>query len=274
MPTSALLLTLGAAALHAFWNLLVAGSKDPVVVTAAMLGTSIVLFAPAAVLTWDVSWQAAPYIAASAAFELIYFVLLATAYRTYELSLVYPIARGLAPVLVLVVTVVALAVRPGAQQAVGVVVVGIGVLLVRGVRRAADLRGVLLAVGVGACIAGYTIVDKQGLEHAAPLPYFELVAVIATIPFVAGTAAVRGARAIGAEVRPRAVVAGIAGFVAYLLVLEALERAPAAAVAAVRESSVLIATALAFLVLHEHVSRLRLVGAALIVAGVALVALS
>ena len=176
MPVSALLLTLGAAALHALWNLLVAGSRDPVPVTAAMLGTSIVLFAIPAALTWDVEWRAAPYVVASAAFELAYFVLLATAYTSFELSLVYPVARGLAPVLVLVATVVALGVRPGLQAALGVVVVAAGVLLVRGIRRAADLRGVVLAVGVGACIAGYTIIDKAGLRYAAPLPYFELVA--------------------------------------------------------------------------------------------------
>ena len=164
MPASALLLTLGAAALHALWNLLVAGSRDPVPVTAAMLGTSVVLFAIPAALTWDVEWRAAPYVVASAAFELAYFVLLATAYTSFELSLVYPVARGLAPVLVLVATVVALGVRPGLQAALGVVVVAAGVLLVRGIRRAADLRGVVLAVGVGACIAGYTIVDKAGLR--------------------------------------------------------------------------------------------------------------
>ncbi len=274
MPASALLLTLGAAALHALWNLLVAGSRDPVPVTAAMLGTSVVLFAIPAALTWDVEWRAAPYVVASAAFELAYFVLLAAAYTSFELSLVYPVARGLAPVLVLVATVVALGVRPGLQAALGVVVVAAGVLLVRGIRRAADLRGVVLAAGVGACIAGYTIVDKAGLRYAAPLPYFELVATLATVPFVAGAIRSRGAAPIRAAIAPRAVVAGIAGFVAYLLVLAALERAPAASVAAVRESSVLIATALAALVLHEHVSRARLAGAALIVAGVALVALA
>jgi drug/metabolite transporter (DMT)-like permease len=274
VPLSALLLTLGAAALHAFWNLLVAGSRDPVPLTAAMLATSVVLFAPAAALTWDVSWKAAPYVAASAALELVYFVLLATAYRTYELSLVYPIARGLAPVLVLVVTVAALAFRPGVVQAAGVLVVAGGVALVRGVRRAADLRGVALAVGVGACIAGYTIVDQEGLEHAAPLSYFELVACIATALFVAWVIGSRGVAPVRAVVGPRAVVAGVAGFVAYLLVLAALERAPAALVAAVRESSILIATVLAAVVLHEHVTRARLTGCVLIVTGVAMIALS
>lgn len=274
MPTAALLLTLAAAGLHALWNLLLAGSRDPVPVAAVMLVAGLVAFAPVAAVTWDASWSVAPYVAGSAAFELAYFSLLALAYRHYELSLVYPLARGVAPVLVLLVTTLALAVRPGALQAVGVVVVAVGVVLIRGVRRTSDLRGVLLACCVGACIAGYTIVDKAGLDHAAPISYNELVLAATAVVFCGASVIRLGKRAILAEVRPRAAIAGIAAFGAYALVLAALERAPAAAVAAVRESSVLIATVLAAIFLRERVSPSRFTGAALIVAGVALVALS
>jgi drug/metabolite transporter (DMT)-like permease len=155
-----------------------------------------------------------------------------------------------------------------------VVVVACGVVLVRGVRRHADLKGVLLAGSVGACIAGYTIVDKAGLEHASPITYNELVLAVTAVVFCGVSAARLGMGPIRAEIRPRALVAGIAAFAAYALVLAALERAPAAAVAAVRESSVLIATILAAVFLRERVSPLRFSGAVLIVVGVALVALS
>jgi drug/metabolite transporter (DMT)-like permease len=84
----------------------------------------------------------------------------------------------------------------------------------------------------------------------------------------------KGLGALWAEVRPRALIAGIAGFAAYALVLAALERAPAAAVAAVRETSVVIATALAAAVLGERVGARRMAGAVVVVGGVALIALS
>lgn len=273
MPTAALLLALGAAALHALWNLLLAGARDTGVVAAVMLVTSVVAFAPVAALTWQVSWEAAPYIAGSAALQLAYFALLVAAYEGSELSLVYPIARGLAPVITLVVSTAALAASPSAGQALGVVAIAAGILLVRGPGRRVDPRGVVLGCLIAACIAGYTLVDKQGLQYAEPISYFELV-LLGTLPYAAVVARRKGLPALKAEVRPRAVIAGIAGFAAYALVLAALERAPAAAVAAVRETSVVIATALAAAVLREPVGARRLAGAGAVVAGVALIALS
>ena len=96
-----------------------------------------------AALTWRVEADAIPYIVASGALELVYFAMLAAAYRRYELSLVYPVARGLAPVLALLIVVAAGGALPATLGMVGVLVVSAGVLLVRGPR--GDLHG--LAVG-------------------------------------------------------------------------------------------------------------------------------
>jgi drug/metabolite transporter (DMT)-like permease len=271
MPASALLLALGAAGLHALWNVLLAGARDTEAATAVMLLASIVLFAPVAALTWRVEWEAAPFIAGSAAFELAYFALLARAYRHSELSLVYPLARGIGPVLVLAIATLALGVATSALEAAGVVLVGIGVMLVRGLRRSADPRGVVLAVAIGSCIAAYTLLDKEGITHAGAVTYLELVSIGPAIAYGLAMLATRGAPALRAELRPRTIAAALALFGAYTLVLLALDLAPAAPVSAVRESSVLIATLLAVLVLHERVSPARAGGAALIVAGVVLV---
>ena len=84
---------------------------------------------------------------------------------------------------------------------------------------------------------------------------------------------VKGRASVRRELNLASVSAGIATFAAYALVLAALERASAASVAAVRETSVLIATALAGLVLKERVGRVRLAGAVLVVGGIALLAL-
>ena len=121
MSGGALALALGAAVLHAGWNVLLAGSRDTAAATGGLLVYGVVLLALPAALAWEVSAEAIPFIAASVVFELAYFVLLARAYRDGELSVVYPVARGVAPALVLVVASTAgLGKGVGALGAVGV----------------------------------------------------------------------------------------------------------------------------------------------------------
>jgi hypothetical protein len=110
----------------------------------------------------------------SALLEIAYFALLTTAYSRSDLSLVYPVARGSAPVLVLAGAAL-VGVTVGWLQALGVVLVGCGILLVRGLSGETDARGVILALAIGAAIAGYTLIDKEGVEHASVIAYFELV---------------------------------------------------------------------------------------------------
>lgn len=273
MPATAFALALGAAFLHAFWNLLLARARDVEAAAAVALVASIVVFAPVAALSWDVDSRVWPYIAVTALLQLLYFVLLATAYRRAELSFVYPIARGSAPVLVLLVGLTALGAGASAAQAAGVCLVGGGVVLVRGLRGPGDARDLGLALAIAGCIAAYTLVDKYGIRYADPVVYLELGMVPASLGYV--VLAVRDQRAsrLRAELRPATVAAGIATFVAYALVLAALQRASAAPVAAVRETSVVIAAALAAPVLGERVGRGRVAGAVLVVAGIALLAL-
>lgn len=269
MPTSALLLALGAAGLHAVWNLLLARARDPEAATAVALVVATVAFAPVAALTWDVEREAWPWIAASAGLELVYFVLLAGAYRRAEFGLVYPLARGLAPVLVLVVGVAALGAGTSPAQAAGVCLIGFGVLLVRGPRREADMRGIAFGVGIAACIAAYTLIDNGGVEHAEPLPYLILVMAPAALIYASALLWLRGAAALRAEINVPTLAAGVASLSSYALALAALQLAPAAPVAAVRETSVVIAAVLAWAVLKEPVGPARLGGAVLVAAGIA-----
>jgi drug/metabolite transporter (DMT)-like permease len=274
VPADALALTLAAAALHAGWNVLIARAGDPEGAGAAAVLFAVAVFAPVAALTWDVHAAAIPYMAASAAAELAYFALLAAAYRRSEMSLVYPIARGLAPVLVLVGAVAVTAARPSAAEAAGVVAVAVGVLLVRGVGRRGDLTATVMAVCIAVTIACYTVVDKSGLRHAATIPYFEVVLASQGVLYATALAAVRGPGVVRRGFSRWSMAAGVGMFGAYALVLAALRLAPAAPVAAVRETSVVMATGLAAVSLHEHVTRERAMGAALVCAGVAALALS
>jgi drug/metabolite transporter (DMT)-like permease len=264
MPLDGFLFALAAAFVHAGWNLLIAREVDTHAATAVALLVGCLLLAPVAAIVWRVQAAALPYAAASAALELIYFALLAIAYAQHELSAVYPLARGSAPVLVLIASGVALSTVPSPVATTGVVVVASGVLGVRG----GEWRGAPLALAVGACVAGYTVLDKQGVAHANPIAYLELVLVVPAIVY-------------GIAVRKRLFPAlgtgvGLAGagtVGAYALALAALRLAPAPAVAAVRESSVVIGVALAAVILREPVTRTRMLGSVAVATGVALIAL-
>jgi drug/metabolite transporter (DMT)-like permease len=232
---------------------------------------SVAIFAPIAAATWRVDLDVWPYALGSAGFELAYFALLAYAYATSELSLVYPVARGGAPVLVLAFSLLALSADLSALDAAGVLTVAAGVLLVRGLRRA-DSRALIVALAIAACIAGYTLCDSYGTDRASPFAYLELVIGPAAVLYLAWVLLRRGRGVLLAEVGVHTLLAALASFGAYALVLLALRLAPAASVAAVRESSVVIAVAVAALVLREPVTRPRILGALAVVAGVVLLA--
>jgi drug/metabolite transporter (DMT)-like permease len=270
----ALAFALAAAVAHALWNLLTAQASQSQAALAVAMVAGAIACAPLAALTWDVDAAVWPYVAGSVTFELGYLTLLAAAYERAPLSVVYPVARGAAPVIVLVVSAAILGALPSAGGVAGVLAVAAGVLLVRGGGERADGRGTWLGIGVATFIAGYTVIDHAGLEHADPLPYLEIALAPTALLYLAGVIAVRGPAAVRAAVNGRTMLAGLGIYAAYGLALAALALAPAAAVAAVRESSVVIATALAAVVLRERVDRRRWAGAVLVVAGIAAIALA
>ena len=173
MPASALALALAAAFVHAVWNLLLARPRDPEAAMAVALVVAVAAFAPVAAAVGRVDARVWPYLIGTGLFELAYFALLAAAYRRLELSVVYPIARGSAPVLVLLAGVIAFGKPTSWGQAVGVCLVGVGVLLVSGLKHA-DRRGIAFGLLIACCIAAYTLIDKRGIRYASPIAYLEL----------------------------------------------------------------------------------------------------
>jgi drug/metabolite transporter (DMT)-like permease len=273
MSLTALLLVLSAAVVHATWNLLLSGAKDTNTAAAIAVVVGVIAFAPAAALTWHLSSRALPYIAVSSVLEMIYLALLARGYARAEMSLVYPVARGSAPVFVLVASVLVLGSAVSALTAVGVLLIAGGIVFVRGLRNRGHPRDLALALAVGLCIAGYTLVDKRGIVHGRPLSYLELVFGLTALGYLIPTWRSRGTAALRAALTPRTVIAGIGFFGAYALVLAALSIAPAAPVAAVRETSILIAAAVLAITGRERLSTGRIVGSAAVVAGIACIAL-
>jgi drug/metabolite transporter (DMT)-like permease len=273
MPLSALLLALAAAVVHASWNLLLSDTPDTHAAAAVALVVGVLVCAPFVAIGSRFAASAIPYVAGSSALEVLYMALLATAYSLAAVGLVYPIARGSAPVLVLAAGALALGGRVSLGAATGVVLVGLGIVFVRRVDRASRPRDLALALAVGASIAGYTLVDKSGIRHASPIAYLEAVFAVTAVAYGAGVLRARGVAAIRSAVSARTVLAGVGFIGAYALTLAALRLAPAASVAAVRESSVLIATAVLALSGREEVGRQRLAGAVAVVAGIALISL-
>jgi drug/metabolite transporter (DMT)-like permease len=270
-----LALVLAAAVIHAVWNMLIAGARDNQATLAVATAIGVIVAAPFAIARWRVEPAAWPFIVASSIAELIYFWLLTTAYQRAELSLVYPIARGTAPVLVLIVSVAVLGATTSVAQAAGVALVGFGVLLVRGIRRgtAARWSDVGLALAVAVSIASYTLIDKQGVQHADPITYVTLILILPALAGLAYVAARGGRQRIRAAVNTRAVVGGVFSISAYGLILFALTMAAAASVAATREVSVVFAAILGAVFLHERVGLSRLIGSIVVVVGIALVVL-
>jgi uncharacterized membrane protein len=263
------MLALGSAVLHAAWNLLLGRARDVQAATAATFLVSVAVALPFALVWWSADPSVWPWALASTLLEVVYVIALALAYRTGEVSFVYPLTRGLAPVLVLAFTIAWLGHAVSATEAFGVLLIAVGVVAVRGVGARGDVLALVLTSTIAVTIAAYTLVDRVGIHRAGALTYFVLT--------LAGPCLIYpplvGARAIRRSLGWPVLFAGVANLGSFLLGLLALRHGPAAGVLAVRSSSVVIATALAGRLLGERVSRLRVAGSLLVFAGIALLAL-
>ena len=278
MPISLFALVLLAAALHATWNALVKSADDKLLTTILVAGAAGLLAALALPFLPSPAPESWPFIAASVICETLYYVLLANAYRLADLSRVYPLMRGTAPLLVAGAGTVLIGETLSVTAWLGIVLVSLGIIgLAASSRGAGDARGVLVALGNALVIAAYTVIDGLGVrKSAAPVTYTLWIFVLPAIPLVGWALAARGA-AFGRLIRARALVGlvgGIATLTAYGIALWAMTQAPVAMVAALRETSVLFATAISALILKEPVSRGRVALVCVIVAGAAVLRLA
>ncbi len=289
MSAVALALVLSSAVMHAGWNLLAKGGRGGVGFFWAALVASVLIYLPAFIVLLilnpipPVGWA---WIAATGALHTAYFWTLATAYERADLSVVYPIARGLGPTLVLVASLSFLREPVGTLGIVGVLAVVLGVYainlhdlrprawftpvraLVRPEGRYAVLTGIL--------IAAYTLVDKRGVGEVHPVVYVYLMFALSAAGLT-GPVALRHGRRFWStlDLQPwRVAAVSVLWLAAYLLVLFALRLAPTPYVAATREISVVFGTGLGVAVLREPRRAQRLVGALAIAAGVILIGLA
>lgn len=273
MSGTAVIVTLAAAAVHACWNQLLARSGDPHARTAVGMLIGVAAFLPVALVDLRFEPVAWVLVAVSVGLELVYFVLLATAYTRAPMGVVYPIARGSAPVIVLLVGVLVPGGSVSLLAAAGILLVVAGIVLVHGIDGRARPRDVALALGVGACIAGYTLVDAAGVRRASPAAYIEVVFAAVALLYSGAVARRAGVRALRMVLDRRTAAIGTGVVTAYGLVLLALTLAPAAPVAALRETGVVIAMLLLMATGQERVTPVRLGGAVVVCGGVGLVVL-
>jgi drug/metabolite transporter (DMT)-like permease len=277
-------LALAAAVVHGTWNVLVKVTGDPLTtfqratVLAALIASVPVGIAWLAIGRPGISLAAAGFAVASAVLELAYLWLLSAAYGRGELSVVYPIARGSAPLLAVVIGIAVIGERLTPLQLAGVVLLLGGILAVTLPQTSG--RATLPALLTGVAIAAYTSVDRVGVRLTLPWLYGWLlvtllaVAVTVTLP-LAGRLHVRPAGAAEhAPSIPQAALIGVFMWGGYLLVLLALSIAPLAVVAPVRETAVVAVAVWGVWKLRERrAAALKIAGAGATLVGVSLLAL-
>ncbi len=275
MSLAVFLAVMLAALLHAGWNAII---KTGLSKQTSMLILSVGHAAIGAVVAASNPWPAAevwPWLFASGLIHMAYQLFLAYAYDQGDLSRVYPIARGAAPLIVMVVSLLWLADEMGAWDYIGVSVLGLGILLMaRGVFSNGESRRLLpFALGSAAATAGYTLADGLGARvSGAPVTYVGWLMMLSAAFYTPAAIALKGRAVLRADAKGWALgfVAAAASFGAYAIAVWAMTVAPLALVAALRETSILFAVVLGWLLFNERIDRMKGIAAVLIVLGAVL----
>lgn len=267
-----------AAAAHAGWNATIKRGLDPLVITVLIAigaGAVAVSLLPLTGLPAASAW---PWVLASVVIHLGYFVGLIEAYRTGDMSQVYPIARGSAPLLTATISTTWLGEALGLVGWMGLLslVSGVFLLSLRGSGDLAKLNrwAVSFALFTALTICAYSVVDGVGARvsgnaHAYTVALFIGNAVVMALYGVAR----RGARIVADM--PSFWITGVVGGAlqlgSYGIAIWAMTVAPIAIVAALRETSVLFGALIAIVILKEQLRAMRIVAALLIVAGLMMI---
>ncbi|WP_413731069.1 EamA family transporter [Sodalis sp. RH22] len=270
MTAFAFSVVLFAAVLHATWNAVVKGGADKLLTTilvtacAALIAALALPFLPAPAKE---SW---PFIGASALLQVLYFCLVARTYRIADMSQTYPLMRGSAPLIVAAMGALFFGVLLTPTAWLGIAIICAGIISMAIFAHGQDKKGVVLALLNAAVIAGYTLIDGQGVRLSrAPAAYTLLIFLFTGVPLLAWAmcrrrAAVKGYFAANWHL---GMAGGFGTVASYGLALWAMTVAPVAVVAALRETSILFGLILSGLVLRERISPSRVVAACIIAIG-------
>ncbi|HEY4688809.1 MAG TPA: DMT family transporter [Anaerolineae bacterium] len=303
MTATSLALLLIAAVFHALANTLLKQARDKLAFTWWMLGVSSILGLPLLFFIGHPDPRGWPIVILSGLFEAVYFASLGRAYSLGDLSQVYPVARGFAPLFVTLWALLFLNERPSPEGLLGIFSIVAGLYLVNlpsladwkqplaGFKRPA-FRWALLT---GVLISGYSTVDKVGVSYFDQTIYLYLVLCVGWIALTPQWLSADRRKVLVAEVRPDSsvavrsyaspnriwhkwsrllsvVISGLLGFLAYVLVLTAMRNNPVSYVSSVREVSVVIGTWIGVKILSERGGAVRVPASCLVALGIMLIA--
>jgi drug/metabolite transporter (DMT)-like permease len=279
VPLAVLPLILLAAIFHATWNALLKASENPLSLATRAVSWGTVVSLPPVAVAWVVAGRPGLPLAgwllalASAFLELLYFITLSTAYRRGELSVVYPIARGTAPLLAVLVGLTLLGERLHVAAVFGIACLVVGIWVVRRPSNAGSALGPALLTGV--LIAAYTSLDRVGVRLVPPWLYGWLLWFFGAIFLVAFSTIRRIPGSRLTDEPAISLVVAVLMTAAYFMILFALSVAPLAIIAPLRESAIVLVTAWGIWRLGERRGAwIRVAGALTIVAGIALLTLA
>jgi drug/metabolite transporter (DMT)-like permease len=273
LPLSVTLAVLAAAVTHATWNAIAHGIRDQTLAFGLIGAGGIIVAIPLVIVVAAPRAASWPYLLGSVAIHVFYNLLLMRCYRYGEFGQVYPLARGISPLVVTILAATFVGEHLAVPQLAGVVVVsgGLAALVFLGAKpgRAAFLA----AVGTGLTIAAYTTVDGVGVRlSASPAGYIGWLMLLQSL-CVPSFALVRR-RDVLAEQPARIVLTGLAAgalsVLAYGLVLWAQTRGALAPIAALRETSVIFGAIIGTVIFREPFGRARVAATVLVVAGIVL----
>ncbi|MGD0750683.1 MAG: DMT family transporter [Anaerolineales bacterium] len=282
MPILAIALLLTSAVLHALWNLLLKQSPEKYVAMGWQVIISGVLSLVLLFFTGLPPRSMWLFAFISMTLEAIYFVLLSFAYSDHDFSLVYPVARGTAPALVVVWSFLFLREIPSTGGFIGIITIICGLIIIGSPsffqphEGKLQFKGIAIALLIALVISIYTLIDGFAVKHGPALPYgltmFMLVPVLTTPVLVGHYGWERLIE--GRHWQPaRLILVGFLGVIAYLLALFAYSIAPVNYSEAIREVSVVLGAFAGWQFLGEKLGKIRVLGAAVIFVGIVLIAL-
>ena len=275
----AITLVLISAFMHATWNAVVRAGSSRFMTLALVDGTALLICLAALPLVDVPSLQVWGYVLLSVVLNTVYRLFLIKAYETGDFGQVYPVMRGVPPVLVALFSYFLLHEHLSFQALAGVLLICLGIISLTFVRRMTTLmlRPILMAVGAGVFIASYTVVDAKGVRASETvLQYIIYLTVFQSIPIPLLAflkARTQFVQAIGRQWRV-GMLGGVFYLASYGLVLFALSLDAVAKVSALRETSVIIGAIIAALFFRERFGWRRMLSALVIVCGIILIKVS
>ena len=281
MSWFALTLLVGAAFLHMGWNLLMKQTAERYAVTWWALLVGSLCFFPLVVASRAELRPVWGYALAGACFQLFYYMILGYAYQSSDFSLVYPLARGTAPVFIALWAVLLLgeSLTWAGLIGLGSIVAGI-VLIGAGAWRNSPQHALKLSLStvapflIALCISGYSVIDGAAVKQAPALPYTALglgLSVLLMTPLIWARYGWGTLKSVGREHWWRIVLIGLATFAAYGLTLTAYGLAQVSYVGAVREVSIVLGALAGWLWLGEPFGLTRTIGALIVAGGILIV---